>query len=150
LRKSSTRGCQIGAPLSLLALAGSDAQTLIQRGEVRIEGDAQIAQQFRELGWLLRPDLESGLARWLGRSGAHIALRGMRAAAGWSRAAAWTSVRNLAEYLAHESRDLVSKPEAEHYLRGVEQLRERLDRFDARLLLLERRARVLGGGAAPP
>jgi ubiquinone biosynthesis protein UbiJ len=129
----------VGAPLSLLALTGTDAQALIQRGDVRIEGDAEIAQQFRELGLLLRPDLEAGMARLLGRSGAHIAMRGLRAAADWTRSAAWTSVRNVAEYLAHESRDLVSRPESEHYLRGVDQLREQLDRIDARLALMELR-----------
>jgi ubiquinone biosynthesis protein UbiJ len=128
-----------GAPLSLLALTGADAQAVIQRGDVRIEGDAEIAQQFRELGLLLRPDLEAGLARVVGRSGAHIAMRSMRAAADWTRSAAWTSVRNVAEYLAHESRDLVSRAESEHYLRGVDQLREQLDRIDARLQLMERR-----------
>jgi ubiquinone biosynthesis protein UbiJ len=74
----------------------------------------------------------------------------MRAAADWSRAAAWTSLRNVAEYLAHESRDLVSRPEAEHFLRGVECMREQLDRIDARLQLMEQRARTLTGGPPPP
>jgi ubiquinone biosynthesis protein UbiJ len=139
-----------GAPLSLLALAGANSQAVIRRGDVRIEGDAAIAQQFRELGGLLGPDLEAGLSQVLGRSGAHLALRGMRAAADWTRAAAWTSLRNVAEYLAHESRDLVSRPEAEHFLRGVEQLREQLDRIDARLQLMERRTHALSGGPPPP
>ena len=141
-----------GAPLSLLALlalSGDDAQAVIRRGDARIEGDAQIAQQFRELGLLLRPDLEAGMARVVGRSGAHIAMRGVRALADWTRAAAWTSVRNLAEYLAHETGDLVSRPEAEHFLAGVDQLREQSDRLDARLLLLEQRAHILAGGTGP-
>jgi len=140
----------IGAPLSLLGLAGADSAAVIRRGDVRIEGDAGIAQQFRELGGLLMPDLEAGLSQVLGRSGAHLALRGMRAAADWTRAAAWTSVRNVAEYLAHESRDLVSRPEAEHFLRGVERLREQLDRIDARLQLMERRAHALTSGPPAP
>jgi len=138
----------IGAPLSLLAMTGADAQAVIQRGDVRIDGDPAIAQQFRELGLLLRPDLETSLAPVLGRSGAHLALRGLRAAAQWTRNAAGTSVRNLAEYLAHESRDLVSRPESEHFLRGVDQAREQLDRVDARLQLLEQRAQRLATGAA--
>jgi ubiquinone biosynthesis protein UbiJ len=140
----------IGAPLSLLALAGADSQAVIRRGDVRIEGDPEIAQQFRELGGLLLPDMEAGLSQLLGRSGAHLAMRGMRAAADWTRAAAWTSLRNVAEYLSHESRDLVSRPEAEHVLRGVEQLREQLDRIDARLQLMERRTSTLAGGPQPP
>ena len=129
----------VGAPLSLLALTGDDPQAVIHRGDARIEGDPEIAQQFRELGLLLRPDLEAGMARLLGRSGAHLAMRGLRAAADWTRTAAWTQVRNTAEYLAHESGDLVSRPDAEHFLRGVEQLREQLDRIEARLQILETR-----------
>lgn len=128
-----------GAPLSLLALAGGDAQAVIGRGDVQIGGDAEIAQQFRELGGLLKPDIEAGMARILGGSGAHLAMRGMRAASRWTRAAAWTSAQNLAEYLAHESRDLVSRPEAEHFLRGVDTLREQLDRIEARVQLMEQR-----------
>ena len=139
-----------GAPLSLLALAGGDSQAVIRRGDVRIEGNAEIAQQFRELGLLLRPDLEAALSQLLGRSGAHVAMRGMRAAADWTRTAASTSLRNVAEYLAHESGDLVSRPEAEHFLRGVEALREQLDRIEARLALMERRALAPGGGPQPP
>jgi ubiquinone biosynthesis accessory factor UbiJ len=139
----------IGAPLSLLALIGADAQAVIQRGDVQISGDPAIAQQFRELGLLLRPDLEASLAPVLGRSGAHIALRGLRAAAQWTRNAAGTSLRNVAEYLAHESRDLVSRPESEHFLRGVDQAREQLDRADARLQILEQRAQRLAGGSPP-
>ena len=139
-----------GAPLSLLALAGADAQSVIQRGDVRIEGNAEIAQQFRELGRLLRPDLEAILAGVLGRSGAHIAMQSLRAATDWTRAAAWTQIRNVSEYLAHERGDLVPRTEAEHYLSGVDQLREQLDRIDARLTLAEQRTRMLGGGPGPP
>jgi ubiquinone biosynthesis protein UbiJ len=131
----------IGAPLSLLALAGEDSQTVISRGDARIEGDAQIAQQFRELGMLLRPDLEAGLSRLFGRSGAHIAMLGLRSARDWAKATAWTATQNLAEYLAHERQDLVSRSEAEHFLRAVDQLREQTDRLDARLQQLEQRTK---------
>ena len=47
-------------------------------------------------------------------------MRGLRGAAAWTRAAAWTQVQNLSEYLAHERGDLVSRSEAEHFLRGVD------------------------------
>jgi ubiquinone biosynthesis protein UbiJ len=131
----------IGAPLSLLALAGEDTQAVISRGDARIEGDAQIAQQFRELGMLLRPDLEAGLSRLFGRSAAHIAMLGLRSARDWAQATAWTGTQNLAEYLAHERQDLVSRFEAEHFLRAVDQLREQTDRLDARLQQLEDRTK---------
>src|SRR5580700_5755097 len=46
-----------GGPLSLLALAGESANAVLQGG-VAISGDAELAQKFRELARLLRPDLE--------------------------------------------------------------------------------------------
>ena len=128
-----------GAPLSLLALTADDAQAVIQRGDVRIEGDVEIAQQFRELAVLLKPDLEHSLSGLLGRSGAHVLVRGLRGAADWTRASLWTGVQNLSEYLAHERGDLVSRPEAEQFLREVDELREQLDRIEARMARLEQR-----------
>lgn len=137
----------IGPPLSLLALSGADPEAPVRRGDVRIEGDVQVAQQYRELSELLLPDLEHSLAQLMGRSAAHFAARGVRGAADLVRTAAWSSVQNIAEFLAHESGDLVSRHEAEHFLRGVEELREQLDRLDARRSDLERRAVVLSGPA---
>jgi ubiquinone biosynthesis protein UbiJ len=128
-----------GAPLSLLALAGEDPQAIIARGDVTIEGDAEIAQRFRELGMRLRPDLETGLSQLFGRSAAHVAMLGLRAARDWARASAWTATENVAEYLAHERGALIPRAEAEHFLRNVDQLREQLDRLDARIAHLEER-----------
>lgn len=138
-----------GAPLSLLALSGAEAQAVIQRGEVSIGGDAEIAQQFRELAVILKPDPETLISGPLGRSGAHVLLRGLRGAADWTRAGMWTGAQNLAEYLAHERGDLVSRSEAEHVLRGVDELREQLDRVEARTAQLEQRTGKFGGGREP-
>lgn len=135
----------IGTPLSLLSLLGGDLQAALARGGVRIEGDTALAQQFRELLVLLRPDLEHLLARPFGRSAAHVLVRAASGVGERAGAAAWSSLRSLAEYLAHESGDLVPRPEAEQVLLGVEQLREQLDRLEARLQHLEQRARRLGG-----
>ena len=138
-----------GAPWSLLALSGAEAEAVIQRGDVRIDGDAAIAQQFRELAVLLRPDLEALISGPLGRSGAHLLMRGLRGMAAWTRASVWTGVQNLSEYLAHESGDLVSRSEAQHVLRGVDELREQLDRAEARTAHLEHRTGKFAGGREP-
>jgi ubiquinone biosynthesis protein UbiJ len=127
-----------GGPLSLLALSGPAPQTVVQRGDVRIEGDAELAEKFRELASLLKPDLEDELSLVLGDVPAHQIGRFARAAAAWSRKAAATSVRNAAEYLGHESRDVVPRSEAEHFFRGVDSLREDVDRLAARIEHLTR------------
>jgi ubiquinone biosynthesis protein UbiJ len=138
-----------GTPLSLLALAGSEPRSVIQRGDVRIDGDAAVAERFRELLGHLRPDLEAVLSRLLGRSLAHVVVRTARDASGWARASAWTGAQNLAEYLAHERQALVSRAEAEQFLHGVDCLREQLDRADARVHALEQRLRALAGESGP-
>lgn len=129
-----------GSLMNLAALAGAHPEEVIQRGDVAIRGDAEIAQKFRELAMLLKPDVEEELSRLIGDTPAHQAFRFVRMATGFGRRAATTGVRNVAEYLAHESRDLVPRAEAEDFYRGVETLRENLDRLDARTQLLENTA----------
>jgi len=126
-----------GTLLTLAALAGTDPQQVIQRGAVTIRGDPEIAQKFRELAMLLKPDVEEELSRLIGDSPAHQALRLARMVADFGRRAVHTGTRNMAEYLAHERGDLVPRAEAEDFYRGVERLREDLDRLDARARIVE-------------
>jgi ubiquinone biosynthesis protein UbiJ len=126
-----------GSLMSLAALSGAHPEEVIQRGDVNIRGDAEVAQKFRELAMLLKPDVEEELARLIGDTPAHQALRFVKMATGFGRRAANTSVRNVAEYFAHETGDLVPRAEAEDFYRGVERLREDLDRLDARTAHLE-------------
>ena len=121
-----------GSVVSLAALAGPDPEQVIQRGDVTIRGDAEVAQKFRELAMLLKPDVEEELARLVGDSPAHQALRLVRMVGDFGRRAVRTGARNVAEYLAHERGDLVPRAEAEDFYRGVERLREDLDRLEAR------------------
>lgn len=132
-----------GSPLALLALAGAERRAVIQRGEAHISGDGEIAEQFSELAVLLRPDVEHELGAVIGLVPAHLLMRGAQHLGHWGRSTAEATLRNSADYLAHERRDLVPAPEAEHLLRGIEQLREQLDRLDASLGALDRRAQSL-------
>jgi ubiquinone biosynthesis protein UbiJ len=126
-----------GSLIGLAALAGPHPEEVIQRGDVSIRGDAELAQKFRELAMLLRPDVEEELSKIIGDTPAHQALRLVKAFTGFGRRAVNTGVRNVAEYLAHERGDLVPRAEAEDFYRGVERLREDLDRLDARARLIE-------------
>ena len=128
-----------GGLLSLLALTGDSAQKVLQRGDVAISGDSEVAEAFRELVQLLRPDPEEELALLIGDIPAHQLGRLARLGASFSARAAQTTLRNLAEYWAHERGDLVSRNEGEQFLRGVDALREDADRLQARLDLLAQR-----------
>jgi ubiquinone biosynthesis accessory factor UbiJ len=131
-----------GGPLSLLALSGESGQAVLQRGDVSVSGETETAQAFRELAQLLRPDPEEELSLLVGDVAAHQLGRLARLTAGWGRQAADTTLKNLSEYLGHERADLVSRNEGEQFLRGVDQVREGVDRLQARLDLLERRRGV--------
>jgi ubiquinone biosynthesis protein UbiJ len=128
-----------GGPLALLALTRDAGAEVLRRGDVTVAGDAQLAQRFQELGRLLRPDLEEELSHWLGDVPAHQLARWTGIGRTWLRRAGDTTLTNLAEYLAHERRDLVPRREGEEFLRGVDAVRESVDRLEARLELLARR-----------
>jgi ubiquinone biosynthesis accessory factor UbiJ len=129
----------IGGPLSLLLLGSGADDTPLARGEVQVRGDAELAQKFRELARLLRPDPEEELSILIGDVAAHRLGRLARGALGWSRDAAATLLQDVGEYFSHERGHLVSREEGEQFLRGVDALREDVDRFDARLELLKQR-----------
>ncbi len=125
-----------GGPLSLMALMRTAPEDVLQRGDVQIRGDAQLAQRFRELAMLLRPDIEEELSQLIGDVPAHQIGRFTRAALGWGQKAADTTVRNIAEYLAHERQHLVPRAEGDQLLKGVDRLREDVDRMAARIGVL--------------
>lgn len=126
----------VGGPFGLLALGGERPEAVLQRGDVEIRGDAELAQKFRELVLLLRPDLEEELSGFIGDVPAHQIGRFARMARGWTHRAARTTAENLAEYLGHERRHLVPRNEGEPFLRGVDAAREDVDRLEARIDLL--------------
>ncbi len=130
----------VGGPLSLLIVGGGLSREPITRGEVEIRGDADVAEKFQELMRLLSPDLEEELSLVVGDVPAHRIGRLARGAADWTGRAAATLWRDLGEYASHERQDLVPRPEGEGFLRGVDALREDVDRLAARLEQLERRA----------
>jgi ubiquinone biosynthesis protein UbiJ len=105
----------------------------------QIRGDAEIANRYRELFMLARPDPEEELSRWIGDFPARRVSEFARHAFGFARRVRRTAGENIAEYLQEESRDLVNKTELEEFLHEVDELRETADRIEARLGRLEAR-----------
>jgi ubiquinone biosynthesis accessory factor UbiJ len=108
-------------------------------GGAAVGGDPEIANSYRELLVLARPDFEEELSRLMGdvpaRPLSQFALKTVE----WVRRARRTAGENIAEYLQEESRDLVNKPELDEFLQGVDTLRETADRVGARIARLEQR-----------
>ncbi len=126
------------ALLQMLKAATPGARTATA---VQIRGDAEIANLYRDLFAAARPDLEEELSRWVGDLPARHLSQLARSVRTWARRARRTAGENIAEYLQEEGRDLVTKTEMEEYLRGVDGVRESMDRIEARLNLIERLAK---------
>jgi ubiquinone biosynthesis accessory factor UbiJ len=128
----------VGSPLALANLArGTDRG--IASSSAQVQGDAEIANLYRQLFTLSRPDMEEELSHIMGDLPARRLSQLARQAVGWGRKVRRAAGENVAEYLQEESRDLVSKPELDEFLHGVDQLREIADRVEARLARLEQR-----------
>jgi ubiquinone biosynthesis protein UbiJ len=116
---------------------------------VQIRGDAEIANTYRELFAAARPDLEEELSRWVGDLPARYLSQLARSVRTWARRARRTAGENIAEYLQEEGRDLVNKTEMEEFLRGVDGVRDGIDRAEARIRRLEQQAAALPPKGVP-
>jgi ubiquinone biosynthesis protein UbiJ len=130
-----------GSLPALLQMLKAGAPAAQARSAVQIRGDAEIANLYRDLFAAARPDLEEELSRWVGDLPARHLSQLAKSVRTWARRARRTAGENIAEYLQEEGRDLVTKPELEEFLRGVDGVRDSVDRIEARLILLERRAK---------
>jgi ubiquinone biosynthesis protein UbiJ len=126
-----------GSPLALLSLAGPGAEDRLRGSAIRIAGDAEVAQRFRDLLQQAQPDFEEELSRVVGDVAAHRVAGLARGLLDWGRKAAGSLSTSVAEYLQEESRDLPTRIEVEEFLEAVDRLRESADRFEARLARLE-------------
>lgn len=131
-----------GSAIGLAGIIGTRPESGLRSGSVRIEGDAEVAQSFRDLLKSVEPDVEEELSRVIGDVAAHQVGNIARGALEFGRRAATTLAENLAEYLQEESRDLPVRTEVEEFIDAVDDLRDDVDRAEARIALIERRSGV--------
>lgn len=135
--EGTTDASLTATPVALLALAGSGAERGLRGGAVHIEGDAEIAQNFRSLLTQVQPDFEEELSRVIGDVAAHQLANFARGFLDWGRRATESMASNVAEYLQEEGRDVPTRVEVDEFLEAVDRLREDTDRLEARLGRLE-------------
>ncbi|HEX7029410.1 MAG TPA: SCP2 sterol-binding domain-containing protein [Gammaproteobacteria bacterium] len=111
---------------------------------VRIDGDAGLGQEFQKLVRLLDIDWEDRLARFVGGPAAHRIGHTLRGLNRWTRDSAVRFGDNLREYLQEETRDLPVRGEVESFNDAVDVLRTDIDRLEARVQRLFRRASQTG------
>ncbi|CAD6881228.1 Ubiquinone biosynthesis protein UbiJ [Methylomonas albis] len=129
----------LSGSLSALGLMGLSATPMrsLFKGEVRIEGDTQVARRLQRLFEKLDINLESKIARYTGDAFAQGLSKLFRGSRDWTQHTLTTFRLNLEEFLQEETRELPAKSEAELFFRDIDTCRSDCDRLDARLDRLE-------------
>ncbi len=129
-----------GTPLAYLSMIRQPPEDAMRSGSIRIEGDAEVAQAFRDLLQAAQPDFEEELSRVIGDVSAHQVGNMARGVIQFGKRVANTFAQNVSEYLQEESRDVVTRIEADEFNEAVDKLRDDAERTEARLRQLEHNA----------
>lgn len=126
---------RLSGSLSALGLMGLSATPMraLFKGEVKIEGDTQLAHKFQRLFEKLDIDLQAKLARYTGDTVAQRLTGLLRGSRDWTQHALTSFRLNLEEFLQEETRDLPAKAEAEIVFQHIDVCRSDADRLLARV-----------------
>jgi ubiquinone biosynthesis accessory factor UbiJ len=121
---------------SLIGLVkSSDA---LYGSKIRIEGELGVAETLRSIVGQLDIDVESLLAPAIGGSPAHLAGRFFDQSAQWFSRTVESTQLNTKEYLQEETKMLVQPSAVNDFSDGVSDVKEAVDRAEARVRRLER------------
>ena len=84
-------------------------------------------------------DIEEAIAQRVGDIPAHEFMRGMRGLGGWMRAVGAALLADVSEYLRYEAAMTPRAEEVERFAHAVDEIRDDVERLEARIGRLERR-----------
>lgn len=127
-------------PAALWHLArGGDAAHMMLKQELRIEGDTQLGQRFRDVLEQMQIDWEEHLSGVIGDVLAHQFMRGAKASGRWFSSASQSLEQDVSEFLQEETRIVPTGAEVLQFMDDVDQLRAAADRLEARVQRLRAR-----------
>ena len=100
---------------------------------IRINGQAELADTLGFVLRNLRWDIEDDLSKVVGDMAAHRIVAMLNSFAGWQREAVRNLAENIGEYLVDEKQVLVTMGEFELFSKGVDELRDSLEKTESRL-----------------
>lgn len=112
---------------------GAGAQAAMQRGDLRVTGDLQLAAALRTLLADLVIDWEEPLSHVVGDVIAHRIGYAARTLGQWSRHSVEAAKDDVGDYLRDESRLLADPVQADQYLDEVDRLRNDVERLQKRI-----------------
>ena len=123
-----------GSPVSLFKMGlVSNAATLLLKGEIEITGDTRLGHQFKNIFSQMDIDWSEPLANLLGDSLAYQVQQSGNKLALWGKESVKSVSTSFSEYLQEESRDVVTGTELNIFNEAVDQLRNDVDRLQARV-----------------
>lgn len=125
------------APLSLLRSSMADSTDSTFSGDVNIEGNSTLAQEFTSILKRIDIDWEEQLSRLTGDIIAHQIGNSFRNTSDWLSRNLDSSGLNLTEYLQEEARLLPGALELENFYQDVDRLRDDVERLAARVQRLQ-------------
>ncbi|MBL8459964.1 MAG: SCP2 sterol-binding domain-containing protein [Zoogloea sp.] len=132
---TTTPDVTLELPLASLPklIGGPDALT----ADIRISGNAELADTLGFVLRKLRWDGEEALSRLVGDIAAHRSMGLFRGLADWHKQTAHKFIENLSEYLSEEQAVLIKRHDLESLARESAVLRDDLARLNKRLEKLE-------------
>lgn len=126
---------KLSGSLSALGLMGLSATPMrsLFKGEVRIEGDTQLAGRLQRLFEKLDINLQGKMAGLIGDELAGKVGGLFRGGRDWGRHSLESLRLNIQEFLQEETRDLPAKAEAEIVFQQVDRCRDDLERLAQRI-----------------
>lgn len=122
--------------LGLMGLSKTPARSFFS-GDVTITGDLAVGQQFQQLFDKLDIDLEEQLSQVTGDVVAHKVGNFFRSAHAWHQESMDSIKLNVAEFLQDETKDLPPEPEINIFTQQVDQLKEDIERTEAKIQRLD-------------
>lgn len=129
-----------GSPLSLLRSSKSENADQVFSGEVEIQGNSSLAQEFTRILKQVDVDWEEQLSHLTGDIIAHQIGTAFRNTSSWFNRNNLSARLNLQEYLQEEARLLPGMFELENFYNDVDQLRDDTERLAARIKRLQKNA----------
>ena len=121
-----------GSPILLSKAIFSSASTRSMNG-IEIRGDAEVARTFSELLSNIDIDWEEYFSQYIGDVAAYNIGLMFTELNNWIKYAKNSFIDNLSDYINEETDLLPSKGDIENFISQVDQLRDSIDRLDARL-----------------
>jgi ubiquinone biosynthesis protein UbiJ len=128
-----------GTPASLFKMGlVSNTADLLLKGELEISGDTRLGHQFKNVFSQMEIDWSEPLANLLGDSIAYHLQQTGKSLGLWGKQIINSVSTSTSEYLQEESQDVVTETELEIFNDSVDQLRDDVDRLQAKIKLLSK------------